>query len=98
MCRPSEDNSNISLSSHDRHLHVNIVTQPTAARGQAASQPTPESFVSRLENTVFAIVAANGAQATENYSHQFTTASQALTRDWKWRENPKVHQICGDFQ
>lgn len=64
MCRASEDNSNISLSSHDRHLHVNIVTQPTAARGQAASQPKPESFVFQLDNT-FAIFAANGAQATE---------------------------------
>lgn len=65
MCRASEDNSNISLSSHDRHLHVNIVTQPTAAREQAASQPKPESFVFQLENTIFAILAANGAQATE---------------------------------
>lgn len=61
--------------------------------------PNRKSFVFQLDNT-FAILAANGAQATEtllksveqrladtdgsgNHSHQFTTASQTLTRDWK---------------
>lgn len=49
MCRASEDNSNISISNHDRHLHVNIITQPTAAKGQAAPQPRLERVVFRLE-------------------------------------------------
>lgn len=39
MCRASEDSSNISISNHDRHLNVNIITQPTAAKELAASQP-----------------------------------------------------------
>lgn len=39
--------------------------QPAAAQGQAASQPRLESVVFPAENTLFAILAAYGAQAAE---------------------------------